>query len=74
MTATSAQIAANLVEMATPALRREFAHVHWLVPGTRVAAAVRALGVTAPILQADSAEDHDLVAAIVRWRGGVSGA
>jgi uroporphyrinogen-III synthase len=74
MTATSAEIAASLIALATPALRRTFDRVHWLVPGARVAAAVREHGVTAPILQADSALDQDLVCAVVRWRESVSGA
>ncbi len=74
ITATSVEVAANLLESATPALRREFDRVHWLVPSARVAAALRDKGVAAPILQADSAEDHDLVAAIMRWRSSVSGA
>jgi uroporphyrinogen-III synthase len=74
VTATSAEIAANLLKVAAPALRSEFERAHWLVPGGRVAAAVRALGVSAPLLQAQSAEDQDLVTALVRWRSSVSGA
>jgi len=74
ITATSAEIAAALCESATPALRRHFDAVHWLVPGARVADAVRTLGISAPLVRADTAEDHDLVAAIVRWRASVSGA
>jgi uroporphyrinogen-III synthase len=74
ITATSVEIAAGLLALATPALRRDFDRVHWLVPSARVAAALRERGVAAPILQADSAEDHDLVAAIKRWRSSVSGA
>jgi uroporphyrinogen-III synthase len=74
ITATSVEIAASLLHMAPASLRREFDRVHWLVPGARVAGAVRERGVTAPILQADTAEDQDLVAAIVRWRSSVSGA
>jgi len=74
ITATSAEIAASLLATATPAVRREFNRVHWLVPGARVAAALRERGVTAPILQADTAEDQDLVAAIIRWRSCASGA
>ena len=74
VTATSVEIAASLFELATPALRRSFDEVHWLVPGARVAAALRERGLTAPILPADSAEDQDLVAALVRWRSSVSGA
>lgn len=74
ITATSADIAAGLLRLATPVLRREFDRLHWVVPGARVAAALRERGVRAPILQADSAEDQDLVAAIIRWRASVSGA
>jgi uroporphyrinogen-III synthase len=74
ITATSVDVAAALVDLATPALRREFDHAHWLVPGTRIATALRGLGVTAPIIQADSAEDQSLVAALRRWRSSVSGA
>jgi uroporphyrinogen-III synthase len=74
ITATSLEIAGNLLELATPALRDEFERVHWLVPGERIAAGVRERGLTAPLLSAESAEDHDLVAALIRWRRVVSGA
>jgi uroporphyrinogen-III synthase len=74
MTATSVEIAANLLKVAPPALRSEFERVHWLVPGGRVASAVRDLGVSAPLLQAESAEDQDLVTALLRWRSSTSGA
>jgi uroporphyrinogen-III synthase len=73
ITATSLEIASNLLRMATPALRSEFERVHWLVPGERIAAGVRELGLSAPLLQAESAEDHDLVAALIRWRASASG-
>jgi uroporphyrinogen-III synthase len=74
ITATSLEIAGNLLRLATPALRREFERAHWLVPGERIAAGLRERGLSSPLLQADSAEDHDLVAALVRWRSSVSGA
>ncbi len=74
VTATSRDIAVGLLDLATPVLRREFDRVHWLVPGARVMGALRERGVVAPILQADTAEDQDLVAALVRWRSSVSGA
>jgi len=74
ITATSLEIAGNLLDLAAPALRTEFERVHWLVPGERVAAGIRERGVCAPILQAETAEDHDLVSALVRWRSSVSGA
>jgi uroporphyrinogen-III synthase len=74
ITATSAEIAESLLQAATPLLRREFERVQWLVPSARVAAALRSSGLAAPVILADSAEDHDLVAAIARWRASVSGA
>jgi uroporphyrinogen-III synthase len=74
ITATSLEIAGNLLSMATPALRGEFERVHWLVPGERIAAGLRERGLLSPLLQAESAEDHDLVAALIRWRSSVSGA
>jgi uroporphyrinogen-III synthase len=74
ITATSLEIAHNLLEMATPELRDEFERVHWLVPGERIAAGIREQGVSAPLLQADSAEDQDLVGALLRWRSSESGA
>ena len=74
ITATSLEIASNLLQVASPALRSEFERVHWLVPGERVALGVRDLGLPAPLVRAESAEDHDLVAALIRWRSSVSGA
>jgi uroporphyrinogen-III synthase len=56
------------------ALRGEFERAHWLVPGARIAAGVRECGLSAPLLQAESAEDQDLVAALLRWRSSASGA
>jgi uroporphyrinogen-III synthase len=74
ITATSLQIGLCLLDMATPALRREFDRVHWLLPGERIAAGLQAQGLSAPLLHADSAEDQDLVMALVRWRSSASGA
>jgi uroporphyrinogen-III synthase len=74
ITATSLEIADNLLAMATPELREEFERAHWLVPGERIAAALRERGLLSPLVQAESAEDHDLVAALIRWRSSVSGA
>jgi uroporphyrinogen-III synthase len=74
ITATSLEIAGNLLKVATPELRREFERAHWLVPGDRMAAGVRELGLSAPLLRAESAEDQDLVTALIRWRSSVSGA
>jgi uroporphyrinogen-III synthase len=74
ITATSLEIAVNLLNIVTAELRDEFQAVYWLVAGARIAAGVREHGLTAPLLQADSAEDQDLVAALVRWRSSASGA
>lgn len=74
VTATSAEIAANLLAVATPALRGDFERAHWVVPGARVAQSLRERGLSAPLLQATSAEDQDLVDAVVRWRASESGA
>jgi uroporphyrinogen-III synthase len=68
VTATSLSLGAALLDMVTPELRAEFERAHWLVPGERIASGLRERGLRAPLLQADSAEDHDLVAALVRWR------
>jgi uroporphyrinogen-III synthase len=74
ITATSLAIGASLLKLAPLALRGEFERVHWLVPGERVAAGLRELGLQAPLLKADSAEDQDLAAALLRWRSSVSAA
>jgi uroporphyrinogen-III synthase len=74
ITATSLEVGRNLLDMATPELRGEFERVHWLVPGERIAAGLRELGMQAPLLQAESADDQDLVTALIRWRSSVSGA
>lgn len=74
ISATSVEIANNLLDMATPALRSEFARVHWLVPSARVADALRGHELQAPLLTAASAENQDLVTALLRWRSTASGA
>jgi uroporphyrinogen-III synthase len=74
ITATSLNLAGALLELAPLKLRSEFERVHWLVPGARIAAGLRERGLKAPLLQAESAEDQDLVAALLRWRSSVSGA
>ena len=72
ITATSLEIGAALLKLAPLKLRSEFERAHWLVPGERVASGLRELGLKAPLLQADSAEDQDLAAALIRWRSSVS--
>jgi uroporphyrinogen-III synthase len=74
VTATSMEVGRNLLNMATPELREEFERAHWLIPAERIALGLRDLGLKAPLLLADSAEDQDLVTALIRWRSSVSGA
>ena len=74
ITATSLELGEALLKIAPLGLRSELERAHWLVPGERVALGLRELGLKAPLLQADSAEDQDLAAALVRWRASVSGA
>jgi len=74
ITATSLDVGSRLLEIVPDELRAEFQRVHWLVPGARVAAGLRGHGLRAPLLTAASAEDQDLVAALLRWRSGGSAA
>ena len=74
ITATSLSLAGALLELVPLKLRGEFERVHWLVAGARIGAGLRERGLKAPLLQAESAEDQDLVAALLRWRSSVSGA
>jgi uroporphyrinogen-III synthase len=74
ITATSMSLASALLDIATPELRSDFEGVHWLIPGERIAIGLRQRGLNAPLLRAESAEDQDLVAALVRWRSSASGA
>lgn len=74
ITATSLGVGIALLQMVPEELRGEFERVPWVVPGERVAAALREQGLQAPLLIAESAEDQDLVAALLRWRSSVSGA
>jgi uroporphyrinogen-III synthase len=74
ITATSLSLGLALLDMAGPELRSEFERAHWLIPGERIASGLRKRGLAAPMLLAASAEDQDLLAALIRWRASVSGA
>jgi uroporphyrinogen-III synthase len=76
ITATSLEIAASLLAMraAKPDVLGGLANLHWLLPSQRVLAEVQALGLSAPLVVAESAEDQALVDALVRWRSSASGA
>jgi uroporphyrinogen-III synthase len=76
ITATSLEIAKSLLAIcaANPVLLEPASRLHWFVPSQRIAAGVQALGLAAPLVVAESAEDQMLVDALVRWRSSVSGA
>jgi uroporphyrinogen-III synthase len=72
VTATSLDIGARLLELASEALRAALEHLTWLVPSARVASALRERGLNAQLLLASSAQDQDLVSALLRWRADAS--
>ena len=74
VTATSLDIGGRLLELAAIELRHSLEQALWLVPSQRVAAGLRARGLRAPLLQAASAQDQDLVAALLGWRSRASNA
>lgn len=74
ITATSAEIGAAVLQIVPDALRACFERAHWLVPSTRVGTELARLGLRAPLIHAASAEDHELVGALLRWRASPSGA
>jgi uroporphyrinogen-III synthase len=71
VTATSEEIGSRLLGMLPAAGLHK---LRWLVPGARVAAALRQRGLLAPLVTAASAEDQELVSALVRWRSDEPGA
>jgi uroporphyrinogen-III synthase len=74
ITATSAEVGLNLLAMAGLGWRAALERAHWLVASARIAATLKEQGVAAPMLTAATAEDQDLVAALVAWRASASGA
>jgi uroporphyrinogen-III synthase len=74
ITATSLSVGNALLDMATPQLRDEFERAQWLVPGERIASSLRERGLRAPLLRSASADDQDVVEALIRWRSSASGA
>ena len=68
ITATSLDIGSHLLSSAGCAWRASLDAAHWLVPGPRVARGLRERGLKAPLLEARSAEDQDLVSELKRWR------
>ncbi len=74
VTATSVDVADRLLDMAGTSLRAAFERARWLVPSRRIAVALAERGLPAPVLLAKSADDQDLVDALLHWRSGASDA
>ncbi len=74
ITATSLEIARHLFALATGALHEHFQQAQWVAPSARVAQGIAELGVQQPVIQASSAEDQELLNAVLRWRSTLSGA
>jgi uroporphyrinogen-III synthase len=72
VTATSLEIGTHLLALAPPELRGLLEQSHWLVPSARIDAGLAERGLAAPRILAASAEDQDLVSALLRWRAGES--
>ncbi len=72
VTATSLDVGKRLLDIVPRELRAQLQKALWVVPGERVVAGLRDLGLNAPMLKAASAEDQDLVAALLRWRSSES--
>ncbi len=68
ITATSLEIGANYLDLATPALRMAADRALWVVASERIGAGLKARGLDAPLLTAASAQDRDLLAALLAWR------
>ena len=74
ITATSLEIARHLFALANGVLRDHFQRSRWVAPSARVAQGIADLGVQEPVIQAVSAEDQELLNAVLRWRSTLSGA
>jgi uroporphyrinogen-III synthase len=68
ITATSLEIAGNLFAVAQGRLRAHFENTPWVAPGERVSAGIGGLGARLPVIRALTAEDQELLNAILRWR------
>jgi uroporphyrinogen-III synthase len=74
VTATSLEIGENILRSAAPPLRELLLAAHWLIASGRIGSGLAHWGLQHAAILAASAEDHDLVAALLQWRAGVSDA
>ena len=74
ITATSLEIARHLYALANGGMRDHFQRSRWVAPSARVAQGIVELGARQPVIQASSAEDQELLDAVLRWRSTLSGA
>jgi uroporphyrinogen-III synthase len=68
VTVTSVEVGSELRALVPAPLRTALEQLPWVVPGARVATALRQGGLAAPVLLAASAEDQAFVEALIRWR------
>jgi uroporphyrinogen-III synthase len=74
VTASSLEVAQQLLGVAPGPLRAHFLEASWVTPSARVSEALVAAGVRGRILTAPSADDQEVLAELLRWRAGESGA
>jgi uroporphyrinogen-III synthase len=74
VTATSLEIGENTLRMASPPLLELLREAHWLIASERIASGLARWDLRRAAILAASAEDQDLVAALLRWRAGESAA
>ncbi len=74
VTASSLEVAQQLLALAPGPLRAHFLEASWVTPSARVSEALAAAGVRGRILTAPSADDQEVLAELLRWRAAESGA
>jgi len=74
VTATSLEIGQNILSIAPPPLRELLLDARWLIASERIGVGMAGWGLRHAAILAASAEDHDLVDALLRWRRSESGA
>jgi len=74
VTATSLEIGENVLTIAPPPLRELLLDAHWLIASRRIGLGLAHWGLRRAAILAASAEDHDLVTALLHWRAGASDA
>jgi uroporphyrinogen-III synthase len=74
VTATSLEVGENILRIAPAPLRQLLLEAQWLIASARIGAGLAHWGLRRAAILAASAEDHDLLAALLQWRAGASDA